>query len=61
MIPATDYPFQQAFIVPVLVEELEAISSRSKGEAQKLLETILVSNEASDKVSKVLEMSKKAK
>jgi hypothetical protein len=55
------YPYQQAFIVPVLLDELDAVKNRSQKEAKTLLETIESANQASDQVKKVVEMSKGGK
>ena len=52
------FPHQQAFIVPVLLDELDLVANRSQKDAKEILETIEQSNKATDQVSKVLEMSK---
>lgn len=52
------FPHQQAFIVPILLDELDMVKRRSKKEADEILKTIENSDKASEQVSKVLEMSK---
>ncbi len=52
------FPHQQAFIVPILLDEVDLVKRRSKKDADEILKTIQDSDKASEQVSKVLEMSK---
>ena len=40
-----EFPHQQAFIVPVLLDELDRVKNRSQKEAKEILETILMRDE----------------
>lgn len=51
------YPHQQAFIVPVLLDELDSIKNRTPKDSKAILETIENSDKAADQVKKVLKMS----
>lgn len=55
------YPHQQAFIVPVLLDELDSIKNRTTKDAKAILETIENSDKANDQVKKVLKMSESSK
>lgn len=60
-IEACDYDHRQAFIVPVLTDELERIADLSDAESAEILKNLEESKVATDQVSKVLEMSKSSK
>ena len=51
------FPHQQAFIVPVLLDELDRVKNRSQKEGKKILDNM----KQIDKANKVLEMSKAKK
>lgn len=60
-IEACDYDHRQAFIVPVLTDELERIADLSDKESAEILKNLEANQEAGEQVNKVLEMSKSSK
>ena len=53
-----EYDSRQAFIVPVLQDELERIKGLTDEQSRQILEATEASRKATDQVNKVLEMSK---
>lgn len=60
-IESCDYDNRQAFIVPVLTDELERIAALTDKESAEILKTLEANKEAGEQVNKVLEMSKSSK